>query len=589
MKNKILLFSLIIITMALIVTFSFTNARYFSTALITGDLNNIKVIGTISLYHPEWIGGYIGASDGSGVFKVESIPTEFNHIHYIVTNSNEGIVNDSETPYYIRVVAEDGSSNIPIEYNVHEYNNSNNIYDEEIGVGYGPFILNAGTEESKEYSLKINCNQYVYDTYNLKVQMVRKKDDGSIKVIDEAPLILEFSGSKFKVHLMYYLYGTATQVASSQELRFNTGFTLDFTNNEQLDSLGIIIPNGHYFHDIRYNINGTSDYTGTATSITFPNSESSADYYIEVYLLSETNIALQLTYYPSGSYEPIPNSTQTIIVPRGVTISFSSSDEREKYGINIPKEYMYYEMRYNNSVNTYNSLTTPLLSISDSESATYDTLYGEGSKYILSLRMVLNKSSSNLTLILNYCSSSGEDNCTESIGNQTLNNVYMESKIDFSDSVSLQSQGINLPEGYEFDYAYSNELYSGEHRSVFILSNTGTNIYTIYVYLKPIKSVINVPVKFYNSDGVLVNETSVTMKNDGTYDFTTTNCRLLSPELSTMTSFTIYIANQWGSTYDNVGNTNNGTVIVDYNATYTSWTDFKLTDEGSYIYIKAWW
>ena len=123
---------------------------------------------------------------------------------------------------------------------------------------------------------------------------------------------------------------------------------------------------------------------------------------------------------------------------------------------------------------------------------------------------------------------------------------------------------------------YTNARYSST------VKMTGTSNYTG-------EDAITVPVKFYNSQGEFVSEVTVTMSSDGIYDFTTANCREHCPSLDTMTSFTVYIANQWDSTHE-VGNTSQTeSVPVDYHKTYTSWADFKLTDAGSYIKIKAWW
>ena len=148
-----------------------------------------------------------------------------------------------------------------------------------------------------------------------------------------------------------------------------------------------------------------------------------------------------------------------------------------------------------------------------------------------------------------------------------------------------------MPSGYEFKIAYCTGLDStgAGHTEFKIPYDGGNKIYDIDVVLEKIVTTMTIPVKFYNSSDTQISSTTINTNNDGTYDFTTDICRLLSPSQSNMTSFTIYIANQWGSTYQ-VGNTNeNGTVTIDYNKTYTSWADFKLTDEGSYIHIKAWW
>lgn len=590
MKNKILLCGLIIVIMALIVAFGYTNARYYSTASMTGDLDYVKTIGEISIYQPGWVGGYTGPDNGSVFFEVPQVPTNYASIHYKVTNKVDDEINEEEVSYYIRIVAEDGSNDIPIEYDVHEYANPNNVLNLEQGVGYGPFTLSATSEEEQLYSIKANYNStdnaYATSTQHLKVQMVKKRMDGTLKVIDDAPLNMKYTGSKTHITFAYYLYGTNISVGTNQTLDMEDNFTIDFNNSNQLNDLGITLPEGYQFHDVRGVLPG---YTGTATSVVIPEGYHFEGYWIEVYLTSSTKVALQLDYYNytdyttdgNGNriYKKISNSGQTLVINRGTTIDFKNEEQRGNLGINLPIGYTLQGLDDGEEGNLVNNKYTD----------TSVTIPNTTTDIMHYIEIYMNPSG---TAIVNLSYYDSEVNSGKLLNTQTLSSVSVGTAIDFKNSSSLSSLGITLPGEYTFKAAYCNEIdNSGTGHNNFTIPYNGVGkTYNINVVLDKVITTITVPVKFYNSSGTEVKSTTVNMKSDGTYNFTTEVCRTLCPELNTMTSFTIYIANQWGSTYDNVGNTSTtASVTVDYNATYTSWTDFKLTDEGSYIYIKAWW
>lgn len=378
MKKKILLLAAITAILASIAALGLTSARYYSAASMTGEFGYVRTIGAISIYHPGWIGGY---NEATGVFEVGYAGAEYENIHYAVTNEVDGVTNEKETPYYIRVVAADGSEKLPITYNVHGYNNNDEsaVYDLAEGKGYGPFTLKAGSGEETCFSIKAaNYDPQTKGLQNLQVQMVKEKASGGLEVIAGAPLNMQFWGCTVKLNY------------------------IDTSGNPMIDP---------------------------------------AERYIRV----------------------------------GTTIS---SDD-----LDLPQSYELSEVKCDEypGIVTDNSITIP-----DEEEYTCVT--------------------------------------------------------------------------YKIDV---------------VLNKTG--------------EAIKVPVKFYNSGGAEVLSTEVAMDSDGTYTFTTDKCRSLCPVLNSMTSFTVYIANQWNSTYE-VGNTHeDNSVVADYYATYTSWADFKLTDAGSYIYIKAWW
>lgn len=204
MKNKLSFCGFIIVIMAFLAAFGsangYTNARYFSAARMTGDSDNVKTVGGISIYHPDWVYGYTGPDDGSGFFAVSGIPIEYGNIHYRVTNKADDKINEEEASCYIRIAAEDGSGNIPIEYDVHEYDTPGRVLPLEEGIGYGPFTLSAGQETEQWYSIRANWisndSKYLSGIQYLKVQMVKKRGDGkTLNIIDEAPLNMKYTGS----------------------------------------------------------------------------------------------------------------------------------------------------------------------------------------------------------------------------------------------------------------------------------------------------------------------------------------------------------------------------------------------------------
>lgn len=594
MRNKILLCGLIIVIMALIVILGYTNARYYFTASMTGDLDYVKNIGKISIYHPDWVGNYEGPDDGSGVFNIPEIPVNYQNIHYVVTNKINDLINEEEVEYWIRIVAEDGSTNMPITYDVHKYNTPDDIFNLEAGVGYGPFTLSANSEVTQQYSIRVTYNSmssdYVSGIQHLKVQIIKKRNSGDLKVIDEAPLNMKYTGPKVTAYLNYYLFGTTGPLIASQKVPLeNDNFTIDFKDSTQLDSLGIKIPDGDYtFHDVRHNINGANEYSGTATTVELPEGYKLEGYFIEVYLTSSTKVAVQLNYFDYTKYttdgagrriyEEISNSRQVLTITKGTTINFEDITQIEDLGINLPAGY------------AFQGLSGVL--VNNKYFDKYVKIPNTGDSHFVEVYML--PSGTAKANLYYYKNSVTPENLLNS---QTLPNIPVGTVINFKDFNALTSLGIILPSGdYEFDKAYySNSADTTGGDKITIPYDGADQTYNINVVFKELVTVITVPVKFYKKDSssdasIYVSETTVNMRSDGTYNFTTDVCKTLCPALENWTSFTVYIANQWGSTYDNVGNTyENTNVVVDYNKTYTSWADFKLTDPGSFIYIKAWW
>lgn len=350
MKNKVIIVCFIIIIIALTFIMDSTNARFYSSVSMSGDLDFVKSVGKISIYHPEWIGGYTGPDNGTGTFNFSQIPLFYNHIHYVVTNKLNDEINEEETTYYIRIVAEDDSINIPIEYDVHEYNNSNNIYNLEQGVGYGPFTLNINTEDVQYYSIKANWTKidmnYMKGIQRLKVQMVKKRIDNSLKVIDEAPLNIEYTGdinisSKINTTFSYYLNGSspAQSIGSSQQIELEPGTTINFKNSEQLNSLGIQIPEGYMFYTAT---SGALDSSWNGHDSFLIPENFTGLLYIEVYCVPRNIVSVEITYCErinSGEDVAIANTTQNLDIPKGTTINFKDIISLAQLGVTLPSEY----------------------------------------------------------------------------------------------------------------------------------------------------------------------------------------------------------------------------------------------------------
>lgn len=357
MKDKVMLVCFVIVIMSLTVLIDFTNARFYSTVSMSGDLDYVKTVGKISNFHPNWSEEYVGPDNGSGVFQFTRIPAEDPGIHYTVTNKSDNIINEQETIYYIRVVAEDGSNNIPVEYDVHEYKDTNEesdkepdkeppiIYNFEEGVGYGPFILNADTETEKQYSLKVAWTQmnenYTTGVQHLKVQMVKKRLDNSLKVIDEAPLNLEYIGKKgsIDVDLEYYLYGSSPARSLGTASTFvPLGKEIDFTNTEQLNKLGITIPPGYSFKHIESQLTGENN---PVSRITIP-TDTTGIPRINVYCTSDDSVPITFSYFDVKDPDTlIAGTQQNLIIPKGSEINFKDITSLSTLGIVLPTGYAF--------------------------------------------------------------------------------------------------------------------------------------------------------------------------------------------------------------------------------------------------------
>ncbi len=572
MKNKILFISLIIIIMAFIIVFGYTNARYYSTASMTGNLDVVPIIdtiGQISIYHPEWAYGYTVLEDGTGVFNVPAIPTEYDNIHYSVTNKLNNKINEEQIEYYIRIVAEDGSDNIPIEYNVHEYANTSNIYNKVAGVGYGPFTLKALVEETQYYSIRVNYINYTSDIQYLKVQMIKKESDNTLTVMSEAPLNMQYTGSKVTVYFDYYLYATnpIQKIGSSQTLNMSDNFIIDFKNEELLNELKISFPENYIFHDARSGLNGWAE----SSSITIPEGNLKT-YRIEVYMTSPDVVPILLNYYDYSNSSKIGGQVN-ILVNRGITIDFTNLTQLNDLQIPMPDNYV---LKGLDGALVTNKMVDTFVEIPSTTTNAYHYIniymYPKG----------------NVTVNVSYYNWRIDDEYSGYLLSEYTIEVPRGTKIDFTDTESLTTLGISLPNGYTLENAYCSSIDStGTGSSEYTIPMVGaTPTYDIDVVLLGNK--ITVPVKFYDSSNTVISSTTVDMEADGTYTFTIDVCRTLCPALGTMSSFTVAIHN--GINTSDVGNTYvEGSVVIDCNAGYGASEAYKLKNEGSHIYIKAWW
>ena len=200
MNRKAIFFIIVVAVIATFWAIGATSSRYTYSAEAKGNIDLLQTKCSLELYNPSNVtGSTSGATykteNGTSYFAVPTIPTDYTNINYKVNNKVNNIINQKEIQYYIRVVAEDGSTNMPIEYNVHKYNDVSSKYSLVSGWGYGPFTLQKNTEytgtngmfsvEAKYTSFE---TKYFDKVQKMKVQIVTKLSTGSLKVLSEAPL-----------------------------------------------------------------------------------------------------------------------------------------------------------------------------------------------------------------------------------------------------------------------------------------------------------------------------------------------------------------------------------------------------------------
>ena len=205
MKRKTIFIILVSMFLATLLVFGFTNARYSYSANTKGNMDLLQTKCSLELYNPSSVtGSTSGATykteNGTSYFAVPSIPTDYTNINYKVNNKVSNVINQKEIQYYIRVVAADGSTNMPIEYNVHKYNDASSKYSLVSGWGYGPFTLQKNTEYSGTNGMfSIEANYKTIDSNNpkaikkMKVQMVAKSNSGNLIVLSEAPMFMKLT------------------------------------------------------------------------------------------------------------------------------------------------------------------------------------------------------------------------------------------------------------------------------------------------------------------------------------------------------------------------------------------------------------
>ncbi len=205
MNRKAIFFIIVVAVIATFWTIGATSSRYTYSAEAKGNIDLLQTKCSLELYNPSSVtGSTSGATykteNGTSYFAVPTIPTDYTNINYKVNNKVNNIINQKEIQYYIRVVAEDSSTNIPIEYNVHAYNNTSSVYSLVSGLGYGPFTLQKNTEYSGTngmFSIEAKYTsterKYATSVQKMKVQMITKDISGSLVVLSEAPLLMKYT------------------------------------------------------------------------------------------------------------------------------------------------------------------------------------------------------------------------------------------------------------------------------------------------------------------------------------------------------------------------------------------------------------
>lgn len=304
-----------------------TSARYYSKAAMSGDFDYVKILGTISLYHPDWVGGY--NQQNNGVFEVLYQSADYTNIHYAVNSAVDGETNEEDVAYYVRIVAEDGGDALPIKYDVHEFNKPSAVYPLVQGKGYGPFPLKAGSAEEFQFSVKAYdySAQFVneHQLQQLRVQMVTGKKNGGLRVIAEAPLQMQFVGCEVNLN---FIDSASGQPLGTGKLPLRVGSTLTFAEGKVsfsdpksvLYPDGISWPQGYEFSGVTCSEINASE-TG---SITIPNSDDSIGktYDIDV-RLTKTNIPVPPPVVPVKFYINI-NGSETEVSSTTVTMNSDS-------------------------------------------------------------------------------------------------------------------------------------------------------------------------------------------------------------------------------------------------------------------------
>lgn len=330
--KRITTFCLTICLAMFMIAFNFSGARFYSTAKMDGDFDYVKTVGQVAIHMPTWIWGYDSENNW---FKVEQVPRDYPNIHISITNKIGDVTNENAMQYYIRILAQDGSTELPITYDVHTYDKAGDetqIKPLEAGVGYGPFTLSAGTESTEYYSLRANwtSKKQIHTTapQNLKLQMVQKRLDGSLKTISETTFVMNYVGApieeKINTYLRFYNLDVEPKAFISQSaIEVSKGTTIDFANATQLASLGITIPETYYF------VHATSTLTSWAASqtVTMP-SDSTADQWIDVNLKKEVIITSVKAYIYDANYPGTVVATVDVPMPASKILEFTLSSVR---------------------------------------------------------------------------------------------------------------------------------------------------------------------------------------------------------------------------------------------------------------------
>ena len=287
-----------------------TNSRFTYSVEAKGNIQLLQTKCSLELYNPTSVTGSTSGSgyktkNGTSYFAVPSIPTDYTNINYKINNKVGGEINQKDVQYYIRVVAEDGSTNMPIEYNVHAYNNASSKYSLVSGWGYGPFTLQKDTEYSGTnglFSIEANYtkleNTIPKTIYKMKVQLVTKLYSGSLNVLSEAPLFMKVTDETVPTISSF----TAGRIPTS-----SISATVSATD------IGSGIKNYSFY------LNGTLKSTQTSSNYTYTGLDIGSDYKLKVVVTDNVGNTTEKETTVSGikvgdtiNYTPPTNRSYTV-------------------------------------------------------------------------------------------------------------------------------------------------------------------------------------------------------------------------------------------------------------------------------------
>lgn len=352
-----------------------SSARYSSYVKVTKHIDFARVAGTISVYNPSWSWGYNATADGFDF----SAGTTF-YIHYQISNTavidGTTYTNQIETPYYIRLVPLVASdSALCTSWNVNKYASSGGVlFDKDPDLNaYGPFTLGTAAPSGDEapspefVDIGFTCAANTGDIKGIRtfrVQMFSVRADNTERIIsqDDLRIIATNESGYSDIKIEYWQYGSKTQIPNaSQTLNVPTNTTIDFTNSESLEQLGIKIPEGNLFIYATCAADTTTikdSDTGEETTIqnvrydkmTVTDKFSLAAP-IQVRVIKDGYVPVSIQYWDrnkalgGGTFEQVANTTQELQIAKGSTVDFNDQTSLAAAGVVLPDTQVYKYIR----------------------------------------------------------------------------------------------------------------------------------------------------------------------------------------------------------------------------------------------------